>query len=180
MTSSVVLAALFCLLYTTKNKLPHPLLFVSILITLSNPFFYSNTQVHIRSSMLIDGVCIRWRGWIDLQRLDGNGCLEYDEERGRIEDAILKEQIEQYKMRMREFEERQRLYKLAQAEHQKKTASAISATTTGPQPPPPLSQQPPPPSLPTPAATTATATSNISKSEVNLNRKKLYFVYNLL
>lgn len=122
--------------------------------------------------MLIDGVCIRWRGWIDLQRLDGNGCLEYDEERGRIEDAILKEQIEQYKMRMREFEERQRLYKLAQAEHQKKTASAISATATGPQPPPPLSQQPPPPSLPTPAATTATATSNISKSEVSLNRKK--------
>lgn len=76
--------------------------------------------------MIIDGVCIRWRGWIDLERLDGIGCLEYDEDRGRIEDAILREQIEQYKMRMREFEERQRLYKMAQAEHQKKSATVTS------------------------------------------------------
>lgn len=73
--------------------------------------------------MIIDGVCIRWRGYIDLERLDGVGCLEYDEDRGRIEDAILRQQIEQYKLRMREFEERQRLYKLAQAEHQKKNNS---------------------------------------------------------
>nr|XP_027199372.1 protein big brother-like [Dermatophagoides pteronyssinus] len=80
-------------------------------------------KVHIRSSMIIDGVCIRWRGYIDLERLDGIGCLEYDEDRGRIEDAILRQQIEQYKLRMREFEERQRLYKLAQAEHQKKNNS---------------------------------------------------------
>lgn len=81
--------------------------------------------------MIIDGVCIRWRGWIDLERLDGIGCLEYDEDRGRIEDAILREQIEQYKMRMREFEERQRLYKLAQAEHQKKTSTVTSAMVGG-------------------------------------------------
>ena len=80
--------------------------------------------------MIIDGVCIRWRGWIDLERLDGIGCLEYDEDRGRIEDAILREQIEQYKMRMREFEERQRLYKLAQAEHQKKSGATATATIT--------------------------------------------------
>ena len=73
--------------------------------------------------MIIDGVCIRWRGYIDLERLDGIGGLEYDEDRGRIEDAILRQQIEQYKLRMREFEERQRLYKLAQAEHQKKNNS---------------------------------------------------------
>src|SRR5699024_2782941 len=66
-----------------------------------------------------------------LERLDGIGCLEYDEERGRIEEAILREQIEQYKLRMREFEERQRLYKLAHAEHQKKTGSnAATATAT--------------------------------------------------
>lgn len=88
-------------------------------------------KVHLRSSMIIDGVCIRWRGWIDLERLDGIGCLEYDEDRGRIEDAILREQIEQYKMRMREFEERQRLYKLAQAEHQKKTSTVTSAMVGG-------------------------------------------------
>lgn len=79
--------------------------------------------------MIIDGVCVRWRGYIDLERLDGIGCLEYDEDRGRLEDAILREQIEQYKMRMREFEERQRLYKLAQAEHQKKNATSTATAT---------------------------------------------------
>lgn len=79
--------------------------------------------------MIIDGVCIRWRGWIDLERLDGVGCVEYDEDRGRIEDSILKEQIEQYKMRMREFEERQRLFKMAQAEHQKKNSTATATVT---------------------------------------------------
>lgn len=80
--------------------------------------------------MIIDGVCIRWRGYIDLERLDGIGCLEYDEDRGRLEDAILREQIEQYKLRMREFEERQRLYKLAQAEHQKHQKSSTATSTT--------------------------------------------------
>lgn len=80
--------------------------------------------------MIIDGVCIRWRGYIDLERLDGIGCLEYDEDRGQIEDAILRQQIEQYKLRMREFEERQRLYKLAQAEHQKKTSTNNNNSTT--------------------------------------------------
>ena len=79
--------------------------------------------------MIIDGVCVRWRGYIDLERLDGIGCLEYDEDRGRLEDAILLEQIEQYQMRMREFEERQRLYKLAQAEHQKKNATSTATAT---------------------------------------------------
>ena len=110
-------------------------------INLSHYCLLSTKQVHIRSSMIIDGVCIRWRGWIDLERLDGVGCLEYDEDRGRIEEAILKEQIEQYKMRMREFEERQRLFKMAQAEHQKKNSAtapvnnnnttAVAATIVG-------------------------------------------------
>ena len=85
--------------------------------------------------MILDGVCIRWRGWIDLERLDGIGCLEYDEDRGRIEEAILKEQIEQYKMRMREFEERQRLFKLAQAEHQKKLPPQTATPTSQLTPP---------------------------------------------
>jgi len=53
----------------------------------------------------MNGVCVRWRGWIDLERLDGCGCLEYDEERGRIEDAILRDQIEVYNQRVRQIEE---------------------------------------------------------------------------
>ncbi|CAG2102881.1 unnamed protein product [Medioppia subpectinata] len=64
--------------------------------------------------MIMNGVCVRWRGWLDLERLDGVACLEYDEERGAIEDSILREQMERYNSRMRELEERQRLFKVAQ------------------------------------------------------------------
>jgi len=71
-------------------------------------------KVHIKSTMIMNGVCIRFRGWLDVERLDGVGCMEYDEERGAIEDAILREQIERYNSRMRELEERQRIFKAAQ------------------------------------------------------------------
>lgn len=59
----------------------------------------------------MNGVCVRWRGWIDVERLDGVGCLEYDEERAAREDAILREQIERYNQRLREFEDKQRGYR---------------------------------------------------------------------
>lgn len=68
-------------------------------------------QVHIRASMIMNGVCVRWRGWIDLERLDGVGCLEYDEPRALQEDAMLREQIDRYNQRLRDFEEKQRAYR---------------------------------------------------------------------
>uniref|UniRef100_A0A803XLM8 Core-binding factor subunit beta n=1 Tax=Meleagris gallopavo TaxID=9103 RepID=A0A803XLM8_MELGA len=34
--------------------------------------------------MILNGVCVIWKGWIDLQRLDGMGCLEFDEERAQL------------------------------------------------------------------------------------------------
>ncbi|XP_022913640.1 protein big brother-like [Onthophagus taurus] len=63
-------------------------------------------KVHLKSSFIMNGVCVRWRGWIDLERLDGLGCLEYNEERAQAEDALLKEQIERYNQRLREFEDK--------------------------------------------------------------------------
>lgn len=39
----------------------------------------------------MNGVCIRFRGSIDMKRLEGNGCLEFDEEQAKLEDAILKQ-----------------------------------------------------------------------------------------
>ncbi len=75
--------------------------------------------------MIMNGVCVRFRGWIDLERLDGVGCMEYDEERGAIEDAILREQIERYNSRMRELEERQRIFKAAQ-ERQAEAEAEVS------------------------------------------------------
>ncbi|XP_046378780.1 core-binding factor subunit beta-like isoform X1 [Haliotis cracherodii] len=68
-------------------------------------------KVHLKSQFIMNGVCVVWRGWIDLQRLDGIGCLEFDDDRAEVEDAILREQIDQYNRRLREFEERQRQYR---------------------------------------------------------------------
>ncbi|XP_076325260.1 protein big brother-like [Tachypleus tridentatus] len=73
-------------------------------------------KVHIKSSFIMNGVCVRWRGWIDVKRLDGVGCLEYDEERAKVEDAILREQIERYNQRVRDFEEKQRVHRSTQQE----------------------------------------------------------------
>lgn len=68
-------------------------------------------KVHIRASFIMNGVCVRWRGWLDLERLDGVGCLEYCEERAAQEDALLREQIDRYNQRLREFEDKQRVYR---------------------------------------------------------------------
>lgn len=50
--------------------------------------------MHIKSGFILNGVCVLWRGWIDLQRLEGFGCLEFDEYRAYLEDAMLKQQID--------------------------------------------------------------------------------------
>ena len=53
-------------------------------ITLDNKYII--LQVHIKSQFIMNGVCVRWKGSIDLDRLEGVGCLEYDEEMARRED----------------------------------------------------------------------------------------------
>lgn len=62
-------------------------------------------KVHLRSPFILNGVCVRWKGWLDLERLDGVGCLEFDDDTASIEDAKLREQVECYNRRLREFEE---------------------------------------------------------------------------
>ncbi len=42
-------------------------------------------QVYLKAPMILNGVCVIWKGWIDLQRLDGMGCLEFDEERAQVQ-----------------------------------------------------------------------------------------------
>lgn len=56
----------------------------------------------------MNGVCVKFRGWLDLERLDGIGCLELDEKRATQEDAILKDQLDRYNRRLRDFEDTQR------------------------------------------------------------------------
>ncbi|XP_055682268.1 protein big brother [Lutzomyia longipalpis] len=68
-------------------------------------------KVHIKSHFIMNGVCVRFRGWLDLERLDGVGCLEYDDRRAAHEDAILRDQIDRYNQRLRDFEDKQRAYR---------------------------------------------------------------------
>uniref|UniRef100_T1JHP7 Core-binding factor subunit beta n=1 Tax=Strigamia maritima TaxID=126957 RepID=T1JHP7_STRMM len=88
-------------------------------------------KVHIKSPFIMNGVCVRWRGWFDLERLDGIGCLEYDEERAQMEDTILREHIERYNARLRDFEEKQRAYRERQAEAEVEVRSRIPRYPVG-------------------------------------------------
>ncbi|XP_068233904.1 protein big brother-like [Palaemon carinicauda] len=74
-------------------------------------------KVHLRSPFIMNGVCVRWRGYVDLERLDGVGCLEFDEENAAEEDRVLREEIEKYKARLREFEEKQRAFRVPTTSH---------------------------------------------------------------
>lgn len=65
----------------------------------------------MKSHLIMNGVCVTWRGWVDLERLDGVGCLEFDEEKAAEEDALLRQQLERYNKGMRDFEEKQRVYR---------------------------------------------------------------------
>lgn len=76
----------------------------------SNSCCFFLLQVHIKSHFIMNGVCVRFRGWLDMERLDGIGCLELDEKRAAQEDAILREQLDRYNQRLRDFEDKQRTY----------------------------------------------------------------------
>ena len=69
--------------------------------------------MHLNAPVILNGVCVRWKGHLDLERLDGAASLEFDEEAAKIEDVILREQVEAYNRRMKEFEE----YRKAQQRH---------------------------------------------------------------
>ncbi|XP_050307226.1 protein big brother-like [Anthonomus grandis grandis] len=73
-------------------------------------------KVNIKSSFIMNGVCVRWRGYIDLERLDGVGCVEFDEEAAMREDATLRDQMERYTQRLREYEDNKPRYRLDRAD----------------------------------------------------------------
>ena len=67
-------------------------------------FLYS-LQVHVRSPFILNGVCVRWKGYLDLERLDGVGAIEFDEETANLEDAVMRDTVEAYNRRIKDFEE---------------------------------------------------------------------------
>ncbi|KAF3854467.1 hypothetical protein F7725_022522 [Dissostichus mawsoni] len=68
-------------------------------------------KVYLKAPMILNGVCVTWRGWIDLQRLDGMGYLELDEERAQQEDALAQAAFEEARRRTRDFEDRDRSHR---------------------------------------------------------------------
>ncbi len=41
------------------------------------------------SSFIMNGVCVKWIGWLDLEALSGKARLVFDEERARVIRQIL-------------------------------------------------------------------------------------------
>ncbi|XP_074599249.1 protein big brother-like [Brevipalpus obovatus] len=54
-------------------------------------------KVHFKSSFIMNGVCVYCKGWLDLDKLEGIASLEYDVERGAIEDAHRRELVDRWK-----------------------------------------------------------------------------------
>ncbi len=53
-------------------------------------------------------MCVRWRGWLDLERLEGAGCLQLDEELAAREEALLTRHIQLVHQKIRDCEDRYR------------------------------------------------------------------------
>lgn len=65
-------------------------------------------KVHMSSPFILNGVCVKWVGWIDLHTLNGKAKLVYDVENATEEDKLMREAMEQARERQRQFEESQR------------------------------------------------------------------------
>ena len=72
-------------------------------------------RVYLRSRFIMNGVCVLWVGWIDLETLNGKAKLMYDEEQAKLEDELMRKVVKETQERVRLFEENQRRW---QAEHQ--------------------------------------------------------------
>ena len=75
-------------------------------------------------------MCVRWKGYLDLERLDGVGCIEFDEDAATLEDAIMRDTVEAYNRRIKDFEEHQKARSRQLAAfmgHQQQVAAALQA-----------------------------------------------------
>ena len=41
-------------------------------------------RVHLRSSFIMNGVCVTWVGWVDLEQLTGKARLVYNEDYAKV------------------------------------------------------------------------------------------------
>ncbi len=59
--------------------------------------------MHISSTLILNGVCVRWHGQIDLHDLTGEGRLEFDAVRADIEHARLRDEMRIYGERLQQL-----------------------------------------------------------------------------
>ena len=52
-------------------------------------FDHEKGKVFLKAPFILNGVCVCWKGWINLNHLDGMGYVEFDEERAIIEASEL-------------------------------------------------------------------------------------------
>uniref|UniRef100_A0A2K5NRY1 Core-binding factor subunit beta n=1 Tax=Cercocebus atys TaxID=9531 RepID=A0A2K5NRY1_CERAT len=63
-------------------------------------------KVYLKTPMILNGVCVIWK------RLDGMGCLEFDDGcMAQQEDALAQQAFEEARRRTREFEDRDRSHR---------------------------------------------------------------------
>lgn len=41
-------------------------------------------RVHLKSNFIMNGVCVKWVGWMDLEQLTGKARLIYDEDMAKV------------------------------------------------------------------------------------------------
>lgn len=46
-------------------------------------------QVYLDSPLIVNGVAVRWKGYINLEKLDGVGGFRFDDESARVRTLLL-------------------------------------------------------------------------------------------
>lgn len=93
-------------------------------------------KVFLDSPLIINGLCVRWKGYINMEKLDGVGGFRFDEEFARIEDMAMQQIVECNKGMVRDLEEQgqRHRYAIQQAQQQAAAAHAVAqgqSTATG-------------------------------------------------
>merc|ERR1711981_101411 len=85
-------------------------------------------KVFLDSPLIVNGLCVRWKGYINLEKLDGVGGFRFDEEFARIEDMAMQQIVECNKGMVRDLEEQgqRHRYAIQQAQQQAAVAHAVA------------------------------------------------------
>jgi len=72
------------------------------------------SRAYLCSGFIMNGVCVKWVGWVDLETLNGKARLVYDEDQAKIEDELMRKVMKETQERVRLFEENQRRWQQEQ------------------------------------------------------------------